>query len=117
MAKHAATVIEVALELHIADGAEAVEPTVGGLLHGLGKAYLFDLFHQRGTGANYACRERTITDKRQIAFLLQRFDAHAGDAGFADAKQRCALGHCGNEGGACLGGVAFDVVSVHTGFT
>ncbi|MCY1534148.1 hypothetical protein D9M68_695090 [compost metagenome] len=114
--EYATTMVEIALELHVTNGAQAVKPAVSRLLHGRGKAHLFDLFHQCGARANDAGRERAVADQGQIAFLLQRLDTHAGDAGFADAEQRRALGHGGDKDGARLGGVAFDVIGVHAGF-
>ncbi|MNC59623.1 hypothetical protein D3C75_1094440 [compost metagenome] len=38
MAEHPQAVVKVALEFHETDGAKTIEPAVGRLLHGLGKA-------------------------------------------------------------------------------
>ncbi|MDN6181036.1 MAG: hypothetical protein L0I84_08585 [Halomonas subglaciescola] len=51
MRQHPPAVVEIALQLHKTDGAQAVEPAIGGLLHRLSEALLLYSAGQRIAGA------------------------------------------------------------------
>ena len=75
VAQHPVAVVQVAVQLHVADGDEAVEPGVGHGLHDLLEALLLDpLFQLAGACAATVTGKGLAADQRHVALLDDRLD-------------------------------------------
>ena len=109
MAEHAAAVIQEAVQLHVPQGDEPVEPRIGHLLHHLRKAFPLDLLRKTRPNGRRGMREGARADHGCIA---------------TPGGMRCALGIQTIERGTAgdrvdkfpsrLLGVGFEGAVVHT---
>ena len=75
VAQDPVAVVEVAVELHVADGQEAVEPGVGDSLHRLVEAGASDPLLEAPPLLGHRKRKGLAADQSHIAFLDDRVDA------------------------------------------
>ena len=110
VAQHAEAVIQIAVQLHEADGGEAVEPGVGGGLHDLLEALLPDALDESLALAAHGLRVRLTLDEDQLALLPVGLDLRGGQS-----EGGGAAGDGGDEVAAGLGGVGLELVGLHGG--
>ena len=108
IAQDAQTVIEVPVQLHEADGDEAVEPRVGERLHRLLEAVAADALLQTPTLLSHRSRMLAPRDDRDLAALDDRLDL-----GLGQAIERRPVLHRLDEVAARLRGVALELAEVH----
>ena len=97
------------MQLHVADGGQAVEPGVGRCLHDLLETLLLDSFFQLAALRSDLLRKRLALDQYQLALFLDRRNRF-----LRDAKLRRPARHRLDKITAGLGSVGFDLVGVHT---
>ena len=110
VAEHPVAVVQKAVQLHVADGHQTVEPGVGHGIHHLGKAVVFD------AGLKLTAQPRPIggirlaVNQQHVPGLL-----HRGRPRRVQPQPLGALGDGGDEVLAGLGGVFLECGFVHSG--
>ena len=110
MAQHPVAVVEIAVQLHVADGHEAVEPGVGDGLHGGVEAVGVNPLNQTAAGLGNGRREGLAADDQHIPLHLGRLGALG-----ADAEPGRLRADRDDEGTAGCGGVGLEGRDVHGG--
>ena len=106
--QHTVAVIQVAVQLHVTYGCEAVEPRIGHRLHDLREAVTPDLFFQTLARLGHVAGKRAFPDHGHIALRDNRLNALG-----SQAVQRRPVGYRRDKIAPCLLGIGFEGVAIH----